>query len=97
MRASGPYRHQRRVSPAAWLAVGYGLRQLAELGFGDVQLELIQLLVQRADLLFVGRREHVELAPDPIDLLGPSIEDRLALDDVRAQCIEVVRGLVGPD
>ena len=57
----------------------------------------VQLLVQRADLLAVVGREHVELAIDPIGLGRALVEHRLELGHPRAQPIEVVRGLFGTD
>ena len=57
----------------------------------------IELLVQRADLLLVLRREHVELALDPVGVRGAGVEHRLELGHPRAQSIEVVLGLVGTD
>ena len=91
----GHRRRRREVRRGA--AVGDLLRQLAELGFGDVELELIELFVQRADLLLVLRREHVELALDAVGVRRAGVEQRLELGDPRAQSIEVVLGLVGTD
>ncbi len=73
------------------------LLEFAEFGFGDVEFQFVQLLVQRADLLAIMGRERVEFASDPIRGGGTFIEDCFELGHPRAQGIEIVRGMVRSD
>ena len=82
---AGGSRRSRVAGPAF-----YELRQLAQFGLGNRQLELFELLVQRADLPPIRDPEHVEFRFHPSDFSLALGEHRFELDHPRAQPFLVV-------
>ena len=69
---------------------GGGVRENAELRLGNVEMELVELLVQRADLMTVFRCEQGEVGVEAPGFRGALGERRLPLGDTRPQCTEIV-------
>ena len=76
-------------------ADGGGVRENAELRLGNVEMEPVELLVQRADLMTVFRCEQGEVGIEAPGFGGALGQRRLPLGDTRPQCTEIVRR--GPD
>ena len=70
---------------------GGGVRENAELRLGNVEMEPVELLVQRADLMTVFRCEQGEVGIEAPGFGGALGERRLPLGDTRPQCTEIVR------
>ena len=63
----------------------------AELRFGNLEMELVELLVQRADLMTVSCCEQGEVGIEAPGFGGALGERRLPLGDTRPQCTAIVR------
>ena len=68
----------------------HALRQLAQLGLGNLELELVELFVQHADPLPVVDPERVELGLHPSEFGAAFAEHGFELGHPRAQPVQVV-------
>ena len=83
------------TGPAAAARAAFDqFRQLAQFGLGDLELQFVQLFVQRADFAAVGDAEGLEIQLQALHFSRPLVERGRERGGPHAQGLEVV---VAPD
>ena len=77
--------------------IGPSVREDSELRFRDIQVQLVQLIVQRADVMPVERSEGREVGAEALGFGGALGKGRLPLGDEGTEVAEVGRRLPRPD